>query len=58
MHGPLFRPLSHNRKGQEPRRHMDPDAIDRVLRKHATAIGLSKGVFGAFDAGDIHHDRS
>ena len=41
--GPLFRPLSHNRKGQEPRRYMDPDAIDRVLRKHAAAIGLTRG---------------
>jgi site-specific recombinase XerD len=43
MDGPMFRPLSHNRKGQEPRRHMDPDAIDRVLRKHAKAIGLGRG---------------
>jgi site-specific recombinase XerD len=41
--GPMFRPLSHNRKGQEPRRHMDPDAIDRILRKHASAIGLTRG---------------
>ena len=31
LDGPMFRPLSHNRKGQEARRHMDPDAIDRVL---------------------------
>jgi site-specific recombinase XerD len=43
MDGPMFRPLSHNRKGQEPRRHMDPDAIDRVLRKHATVMGLGRG---------------
>jgi hypothetical protein len=28
----MFRPLSHNRKGQESRRHMDPDVIDRALR--------------------------
>jgi site-specific recombinase XerD len=41
--GPMFRPLSHNRKGQESRRHMDPDAIDRVLRKHSSAIGLTRG---------------
>jgi integrase/recombinase XerD len=40
---PMFRPLSHNRKGQEGRRHMAPDAIDRVLRKHAKAIGLTRG---------------
>ena len=44
LDGPMFRPLSHNRKGQESRRHMDPDAIDRVLRKHATAIGLGRGI--------------
>jgi integrase/recombinase XerD len=44
--GPMFRPLSHNRKGQEGRRHMDPDAIDRVLRKHAKAIGLTRGYSG------------
>src|SRR5208283_5434408 len=43
LDGPMFRPLSHNRNGKESRRHMDPDAIDRVLRKHATAIGLTRG---------------
>lgn len=43
LDGPMFRPLSHNRKGQESRRHMDPDAIDRVLRKHAAASGLTRG---------------
>jgi integrase/recombinase XerD len=43
LDGPPFRALSHNRKGQEARRRMDPDAIDRVLRKHATAIGLGRG---------------
>ena len=43
LDGP-FRPLSYNRKSQESRRYMDPDAIDRVLRKHATAIGLSRGI--------------
>ena len=41
--GPLFRPLSHNRKKQETRRHMHPDAIDRVLRKYAKAIGIERG---------------
>jgi site-specific recombinase XerD len=41
--GPLFRPLSHNRKKQETRRHMHPDAIDRVLRKYARAIGIDRG---------------
>ena len=43
LDGPLFRPLSHNRKKQETRRHMHPDAIDRVLRKYAGAIGLDRG---------------
>ena len=43
LDGPIFRPLSHNRKEQESRRHMDPDAIDRVLRKHARAIGMDRG---------------
>ena len=43
LDGPMFRPLSRNRKCQEPRRHMDPDAIDRVLRKYAGAIGLTRG---------------
>jgi len=43
LEGPLFRPLSHNRKMQPTRRSMDPDAIDRVLRKHASAIGLDRG---------------
>ena len=43
LDGPMFRPLSHNRKGQETRRYMDPDAIDRILRKHAAAIGLTRG---------------
>jgi site-specific recombinase XerD len=43
LDGPLFRPLSDNRKGQEARRHMDPGAIDRVLRKHARAIGMGRG---------------
>lgn len=41
--GRMFRPSSHNRKGQESRRHMDLDAIDRILRKHAAAIGLTRG---------------
>jgi integrase/recombinase XerD len=43
LEGLLFRPLSHNHKRQETRRAMDPDAIDRVLRKHATTLGLGRG---------------
>jgi integrase/recombinase XerD len=41
--GPLFRPLRRNRPDQEARRGMDPDAIDRVLRRYARAIGLERG---------------
>jgi integrase len=43
LDGPLFRPLSHNCKGQEEGRQMAPDAINRVLRKHATASVLTQG---------------
>jgi integrase len=43
LDGPLFRPLSHNRKRQATHRPMHPDAIDRVLRKHAKALGLDRG---------------
>jgi integrase/recombinase XerD len=41
--GPMFRPLKHNGKRQEERRRMDPDAVDRVVRKHAAALGLDRG---------------
>jgi integrase/recombinase XerD len=41
--GPLFRPLRHNGKRRDERRHMDADAIDRVVRKYAAALGLDRG---------------
>jgi len=41
--GPLFRPLHHNGKASLRRRPMDPDAIDRVIRKYAGAIGMARG---------------
>jgi integrase len=40
--GPL-RPLKHNGKRRDERRGMDPDAIDRVVRKYAAALGLDRG---------------
>ena len=43
MTGPLFRPVRGNRKEQDARRHLHPDLIDRVLRKYARKIGLSRG---------------
>jgi hypothetical protein len=42
LEGPLLRPLSDNRRIQSPRRAMHPNAIDRVLRKHAKALGLDR----------------
>lgn len=41
--GPLFRPLRHNGRTRTARRHMAPDAIDRVLRKYAARLGLARG---------------
>jgi integrase/recombinase XerD len=41
--GPLFRPLRHNGKRQNERRRMDPDAIDRLVRKYAGELGLDRG---------------
>lgn len=41
--GPLFRPLRGNGKQTAPHRAMDPDAIDRVLRKYAAGLGLARG---------------
>lgn len=39
----MFRPLRRNRKNQVTRRPMNPDAIDRVVRKFAVKIGLDRG---------------
>lgn len=41
--GPLFRPLRHNGRQRGPRRHLNPDAIDRIVKKYATKIGLTRG---------------
>jgi len=43
LDGPLFRPVRGNREGQDGRRHLHPDVIDRVLRKYARHIGLNRG---------------
>ncbi len=39
---PLFRPLKHNGKRRDERRGMDPDAIDRVVRRYAGELGLDR----------------
>ena len=41
--GPLFRPLKHNGKRQDPRRPMSPDNIDRIVRRYAQRIGMERG---------------
>ena len=41
--GPVFRPLKHNGKRPDDRWRMDPDRIDRVVRKYAGALGLDRG---------------
>jgi integrase len=41
--GPLFRPLKHNGKRRKKRPAMDSDAVDRVIRKYAGALGLDRG---------------
>ena len=41
--GPLFRPLKHNGHARQLRRAMDPDAVDRVVRRHAGVLGLTRG---------------
>jgi integrase len=38
-----FRPVRPNGKRQQEHRPMDPDAIDRVVRKFATGLGLDRG---------------
>lgn len=43
LEGPLFRPVRGNREGQDARRHLHPDIIDRVLRKYAKRIGIDRG---------------
>ena len=41
--GPLFRPVRRNQRQSEPRRHLHPQTIDRILRKYAAQIGLGRG---------------
>ena len=43
LDAPLFRPLRGNAKPLDPAGRMDPDAIDRMVRKYAAGIGLARG---------------
>lgn len=38
LEGSLFRLVRGNREGQDGRRHLHPDIIDRELRKYARAL--------------------
>ena len=40
--GPRLWLLKDNGKQQDERRHMDPDAIDRVVRKYGALLGLDR----------------
>jgi integrase len=42
--GPLFRPVvGAKARKSEPRRHLHPEAVDRILRKYAVKAGLDTG---------------
>ena len=41
--GPLFRPLRGNAKAHNSAGRLDPDTIDRLVRKYAAGIGLPRG---------------
>jgi site-specific recombinase XerD len=39
----LFRPIRKNQFHSDPRRHLHPEAIDRILRKYTTSLSLDSG---------------
>jgi len=41
--GPLFRPIRQSWRSESMRRHLDPDLIDRIVRKYVEQIGLPAG---------------
>lgn len=41
--GPLFRPIRKNQCTANPRRHLHPQAIDRILRKYTRGLGIGPG---------------
>src|ERR1700733_11539420 len=43
LDAPLFRPRRGNGKPLDPAGRMNPDAIDRLVRKYAAEIGLARG---------------
>jgi integrase/recombinase XerD len=43
LDGPLFRPIRTNQLRTDPRRHLHPESIDRILRKYVASLGLGSG---------------
>jgi len=43
LDGALFRPIRQNQRQSDPRRHLHPIGIDRILRKYAREVGLDNG---------------
>ena len=44
LEGPLFRPVrAKSPRADDPRRALHPDMIDRIVRRYAKSIGLSRG---------------
>ena len=41
--GPLFRPVRASWRVDTMRRHLDPDLVDRMVRKYAAEVGLQRG---------------
>jgi len=54
---PLFRSLQHNGKQGAERWHMEPDAIDDMVRKCASELGFDRGYLVHFDADDLYPPR-
>lgn len=43
LDGPMFRPVRRNAAGQLNRRHLAPDAVDRILKTFAGVVGAGRG---------------
>jgi site-specific recombinase XerD len=43
LDGPLFRTVRRNATGQISRRHLAPDAVDRILKTFAGVVGIERG---------------
>jgi integrase len=43
LNGPMFQPVRRNAAGQFGRRHMAPDAVDRILKTFAGVVGIDRG---------------